>query len=134
MANTLMIIGIVFLAFVLLIFRDVERRKRGIKHKTVDEQIIEIAINASSSQHEFQEILDKREDLPTEAVLTLKALIDYYRRLEMLASTPNSSLEEMHSLAQEAKQYIQQKKLKGIFIDEEIERLAKLIQRRNAAS
>jgi hypothetical protein len=133
MANTLMIVGIVLVAFALLVVRDLERRKHKTKHKTVDEEIIEIAIDASHSLHQFQELLHKREDLPNLAVSQLKVLIDYYRRLEMLASTPDSSLKEIQTLARETKRYIEEQKLKGIFVDEETERLAQLIQRRNAA-
>ena len=113
-------------AGVLLALRDA-RRNREKPERPIAEQIEEIHKGAASMIPGLQEILDRN---PTPWVAPV---LDYYRRLESLASSPNASVEEAERLADEVSEYVREHKIKGIHIGHEARRLAVLLRQRQGS-
>ena len=133
MANLLLIAGVSLLAIVVLAVLDNKRRYREEERCPLEDRIAEIASNAAITR---QQILDseKRRTVPSMKADRFAKLIDYFLRLEALATTHGVSLREIDQFAKESREFMQREQLKGINIPFQAERLAKLIRRQRTTN
>jgi len=64
----------------------------------------------------------------------VEPVTEFYRRLEALAASHDATPQEARQLAGEARRFIRRNRLKGIFVDLEAKRLARLLEERAAKS
>jgi hypothetical protein len=116
-------IGVV--AVVLLSARDAKRRRRQEALTPVPVQIERIRDGAAFMVRQFQ---PSDRDPPKRAA-AMSPILEYYRRLETLASAPHPSAEQALQLADESGRYIRETGWMGVFVDRQARKLAELAQR-----
>ena len=134
--------GLVFfvaliIAMSLLGMRDRKRNLKQENSRSIEERIREIRENASTDQIKLPKLRNdimKKFPEKKDVWSWIEPVIVFNRRLEQLASSNNATAQEARELAVEAKQFLIQNKIKGIFIAESADKLAKLIQERDSKS
>ena len=121
----------------LLAWRDRRRWQKHERTLPVDERIEEVKEAISG---EIEELPKARRNLMAaypnreEAWSWVDPVTEFYRGLEALASSKDTTAQEAMDLAQEAETFLRQKKVKGVFVADLAERLAKLIQERDSVA
>ncbi len=128
--GTLLICSV--LAAIILAARDARQLRNRQEQRPLEDRIASIGASASFMAKELQRVLDRQAVPQPEAVDGIPPVIAYYRRLETLASNQEAPPEEIQQLADEAFKYVQERRLKGIFVAQEARQLADLVRRRNA--
>lgn len=127
-----MVLAIAMAAIVLLAVRDAYQQCRREESRPIEERIADIHHDATFMMEQLQEALQRHGTERPREVAWIPEVMDLYRRLESLASTPNSSADECLVLAEEGSKYVQEMGIKGVFVSTQARRLAKLISKRNA--
>jgi hypothetical protein len=119
-------------AVALLGLRDFYANQAREEARPVEDRIREIKDDAAKMAREFERH-NARQD-PRGKRVPLPPIIDYYRRLEVLAATPTATPEEAMRLDDEALRYAREHELKSLFVMNEPRRLATLLKKRKSAS
>jgi hypothetical protein len=127
------LVGFTALAVVFLAWRDRRRRRELEARIPVVERIAAIRAGAAFMAAELQRILDRNPDAPPARTEWIPPVREYYVRLQQLAACPLPSEEDALRLAEEAGQYVRQRRLKGIWVAQEARKLAALARRQDAA-
>ncbi len=138
-ADTLLFVAIVVGSIVLLAIRDARdaRKNRFLReNRPIEEQIREIHDGAVFEIEKFTKLLARIEAEHKDQSYSfwIPPVVDFNRRLEILASSPTASLDDTLQLAEESAQHVRENKLKGIHVGEQARRLAVLLQKRAASS
>jgi hypothetical protein len=126
-------LGISVFVVLLLAARDARAQRRREERRPIAEQIAEIRAGASFMAQQLQTTLAQHAAERPKLVAWIPPVVDYYRRLETLASLPSPPLVEVHQLAEEAARHVRERRLKGICVGHEARRLAQLVERRGIA-
>jgi len=124
-----MVMGLTILAVFLLCLRDAWQHRLQEERRPVAERIARIRDSACFMIGQLQGDLERRAGDRPETFAYIPPILEYYRRLEALASVAQPSQEEIVQLSQEVSQFIQEHRIKGIFIAEEARKLAELTSR-----
>jgi len=127
------ILAVAIFAMVLLAARDAHQRRIREESRPIAERVADIRNDATFMVEEFQRVLQRHKTERPQQVDWIPGALDLYRRLESLASSPNSSADECLALADEASKYVREKRLKGIIVSSQARRLAVLLSKENAA-
>src|SRR5262245_48447584 len=100
------------MAVIILAGRDVRRRRQLKKETPVPEQIAAIRRDAAFMIRQLQQ-LDTRAARQSEVTIWIEPVVEFYRRLELLAATDAPSEHEAQRLAEESLRYIREHRLKG---------------------
>jgi hypothetical protein len=125
-----------FFSFCIPAFRDDQRRKKERKLRPIEDcikAIESVKEHAASAQIELSEMPKKfQEDHPDDEKTRtwIEPMIEFYRRLEILASSESTTPDEAIRLAEEVGRFHKCNKLKELFLID-AGRLAELIQERN---
>jgi hypothetical protein len=125
-------LGVVFvtvIAAVLLGIRDANDRRAREDARPVADRIRDIQKDAAFMIEQLERVAE-RPTPPERSMAWIPPVLEYYHRLEKLASNPTSTPEEAFALADDAGRHVREQRLKGIFVCFEAEQLAKLLSRR----
>jgi hypothetical protein len=128
-----MAVGFPVLAIALLAIWDARRRRRQQEQTPVAERIAGIHRDAAFMIGELQAVLDRHVVERPETVAWIPRALEYYRRLEALASSADASAEQASQLAEEASEYVREYRIKGIFVAREGPRVGKLLRGRDGS-
>lgn len=117
---------IVFIAALILLLRDTYRYYS----RPIDERIEDIRKEASSFISEFPELRETFTKICPEKEKLFEPLLEFYKKLELLAASPQTSAQDAIELGKDADIYIRENKLKGFYPDDSAYTLADLIKRR----
>jgi hypothetical protein len=92
----------------------------------IHEQVAVIRQDAAFMIEQLQGLLETRATESPKATSWVPALLEFYRRLELLASATELSEEEVLRLAEESSRYIREHRLKGIAVPSRAQELARL--------
>jgi hypothetical protein len=137
LAVPVMVGAITFVAAILLGLRDGIGRSRRENARPVGERIEEIrqaAVSAIEGLPRFRDQLVLKSPDRADVRWWIEPVIEYYRRVERLAATPDTPPEDALKLAEEAGQFIRENKIKGILVADLADRLAELLDRRDRES
>ena len=116
--------------------RDNERIARD-NVSPVEDRIEEIRQLAVTNQVDLSEMKDNlKQKYPDneKAWFWFDQVIEYNHLLELLASSPDTTPQQVENLANEATNYLKQNKIKGVFFADSMDKLAQLVQERNSMS
>jgi hypothetical protein len=130
MVNTLLgiagFLGIGLVAIALLAWRDSQRHRWLEERTPVPVRIGRIRDDAAYMVRQFHGVLERG---PAERTFWVGPVLEYYRRLEALATEARPSADQAQHLAEEAEKYVRQNSLKGIGVAQQARHLAELAQR-----
>jgi hypothetical protein len=118
-------LGIGIVAIALLAWSDMRRHRRLEQRTPIPIRIGRIRDGATFMVRQFQRAMERG---PAERIFWVGPVLDYYRRLETLATEPRPSVQQARRLAEEAGQYEQQTRLKGVNVAQQARKLADLAQ------
>jgi hypothetical protein len=122
-------IAIVALAVVLLLRSDRRRFLQEESQRSIVDRIHDIHQNARFFVNQFERSVENVNECPE--LSWIPQVLEFYRRLESLAENEHSRAEDALTLAQEASQFVSAQQLKGVFVVEQAQRLAQLLQSRD---
>jgi hypothetical protein len=135
---------IVIVAIFLLGWRDSRRcladdndRRAYENSRSIEDRIGEIRQRAATDQVELSKLkCDFQQKYPDEEKtwLWIEQIIEYNRRLELLASSAKTSPQQVKDLADEASCYLKENRIKGILFVDSVDKLAQLIEERDSVA
>lgn len=123
-------LALAFVAVLLLGLRDFYKNRAREEARPLEDRIRDFKEGAAAMIQGFERHAARPNLRGNRAFLP--PIIDYYRRLEELATRETATSEEAMALADEALKYARENKLKAVIVMDEPRRLASLLQRRNA--
>jgi hypothetical protein len=129
----LLIVSIAVIAVACLAARDVRQRRLREQQRPTADRIADIRADCAMMIRSLQEILDRHTADNPKLTAWIPPVLDYYRRLEALAASPDPSAEDASKLAQEATRHVEEQRLKGVCVGITASQFAKIMKQRDAA-
>lgn len=128
-----LVLGILVPIWILMAALESRRNRLREQQRPLEDRITDIRKDASFMIGQLQGILDRFKDEQPRRLDWIPPTIEYYRRLDELASRSDATSEEVARFADEATTFVRKRRLKGICVGLLARRLAEIAHRRNAA-